>query len=174
MKSLSGGSKEQFYMILKAKKSGAIQFEGIGANYDQALKTFGGKTSGNKAENWGILFNSKGSINKYVGDTSSKDMLFRGENWMYWFLSEYTITYRKMWITWVHSEKEASITLKKEEDANKAADDAWRREFASRIMKYGTDLIDNFNGTGYMFAKTEKFIAIRYNVIKSEINYWTF
>jgi hypothetical protein len=41
-------------------------------------------------------------------------------------------------------------------------------------MTYGENLIDNFNGTGYMFAKNEKFIGIRYDVIKSEINYWSF
>ena len=76
------------------------------------------------------------------------------------------MTYRKMWITWVRTEGEASIVLKKEADAKKEADGVWRREFATRIMRYGGDLIDNFNGTGYMFAKNEKFIAIRYNVIK--------
>lgn len=41
-------------------------------------------------------------------------------------------------------------------------------------MKYGGELIDNFNGTGYMFAKNEKFIGIRFNMMKSEINFWTY
>lgn len=81
----------------------------------------------------------------------------------------------KMWTTWVHDEKGASITLKKEEDAIKAEQDAWKREvMASRIMKYGGDLIDNFNGTGYRFAKNEKFIGIRFNTVKNEMNYWSF
>ena len=41
-------------------------------------------------------------------------------------------------------------------------------------MRYGEDLIDNFNGTGYRFAKNEKFVGIRYNAMKNEINYWSY
>lgn len=101
-------------------------------------------------------------------------MLYRGENWGYWCWTEWIMSTKKLWTTWVHTEKEGGIILKKEQLALKEADDDWRRGFATRIMKYGGDLIDNFNGTGYRFAKNEKFIGIRYNVIKSEINYWTF
>jgi hypothetical protein len=78
------------------------------------------------------------------------------------------------WTTYVHNEQECHIVLKKEEDARKLEQDTWKKEFATRIMRYGDDLIDNFNGTGYRFAKNEKFIGIRYNALKNEINYWSF
>jgi hypothetical protein len=77
----------------------------------------------------------------------------------------------KWWVTWVHTESECGIVLKKTQLAKKAEDDAWRRDFATRIMRYGEDLMDNFNGTGYMFAKNEKFIGIRYNVVKNQMSY---
>jgi hypothetical protein len=84
------------------------------------------------------------------------------------------MTEMKWWITWVHSEKEAGIVLKKEMAAKAAAESEWRKSFATRIMRYGENLIDNFNGTGYRFAKDEKFIGITYNVIRPEMNYWSY
>lgn len=101
--------------------------EGIGASQTNAYKTFATKTTGVKAENWGILYHSNGKIYKIMGDTSNKDKLYSGDNWGYWAFSDWIMTSRKWWTTWIHTEKEASIILKKEQDALKAADDGLRR-----------------------------------------------
>jgi hypothetical protein len=154
------------------KKSRAMSIEGLGGDQKSALKVFSGKTSGEKASFWGVLFHSNGKIHKIVGDNSNK--LYKGDYWGYWFMTEYFTTQLKMWTTWVTSEKQASIMLKKELDAMNAERDNYRKDFASRIMRYGTDLIDNFNGTGYMFAKNEKFIGIRYNTERTDMNFWSY
>lgn len=159
-------------MLLMNKATSALKLEALGVNSNKAHQSFGAKTAGGAATYWGVLFNSNGKIYKIVGDNSNK--VYTGDYWGYWVITEYIQTSMSMWTTWVHNEHECHITLKKEEDAKKAEDDAWRRDFAMRIYNYGVDLIDNFNGTGYRFAKNEKFIGIRYNVIKSEINYWSF
>jgi hypothetical protein len=159
-------------MLLMNKKTSAFKFEAIGPNSNKAHADFGKQTAGGSALYWGILFNSNGKIYKIQGDNSNK--MYSGDYWGYWVMTEYIQTSMKMWTHVITNEKDAHITLKKEEDALKAEQDTWKREFASRIMKYGGDLIDNFNGTGYRFAKNEKFIAVRYNVMKSEMNYWTF
>jgi hypothetical protein len=104
MKLLFEGWTSQFYMLLKDKKSGEYKNEGLGSNKNSAYKEFGTKTTGSSAEYWGILYNSNGKIYKVMGDSSSKSMMFRGENWGYWCWSEWIMTYRKMWITWVHTE----------------------------------------------------------------------
>lgn len=41
-------------------------------------------------------------------------------------------------------------------------------------MAYGTDMVENFNGTGYRFLQREKFVGIKYDLSKSAINSWTF
>ena len=41
-------------------------------------------------------------------------------------------------------------------------------------MAYGTDIADNFDGTGYKFLQREKFFGIRYDLSKPAINFWTF
>lgn len=159
-------------MLLMNKATSALKIEAIGANSNKAYQTFGTKTAGGSAAYWGVLFNSNGKIYKIVGDNSNK--IYTGDYWGYWVMTEYIQTSMKMWTTYVHNEQECHIVLKKEEDARKAERDAWKREFATRIMRYGEDLIDNFNGTGYRFAKNEKFFGIRYNTAKSEINYWSY
>ena len=174
LKQFYEGTSGQYYMLLKNKKSGAFLNEGLGSASNKAYKTFGEKVSGNSALFWGILYHSNGKIYKINGDTTNKDLYYRGENWGYWVLSDWIMTQRKTWTTWVHTEKECNIVLKKEEDERKAQDAAWRKEHALRIMKYGGDLIDNFNGTGYKFARNEKFIAIRFDVVRSQINAWSY
>ena len=47
-----------------------------------------------------------------------------------------------------------------------------RKEIASRIITYGDDLMQNFNGTGYRFLKLERFMAIRYNLETGAITHW--
>jgi hypothetical protein len=104
MKLLFEGWSSQYYMLLKDRTSGEFTNEGLGANSNAAYTAFGAKTSGSSAGYWGIMYNSNGKIYKINGDTSSKNMLFRGENWGWWCWSEWIMTYRKMWITWVHTE----------------------------------------------------------------------
>ncbi len=71
MKKLFEGWSSKFYMLLKDKKSGDFKNEGLGANQNAALKSFGTKTSGKSAEYWGILYHSNGKIYKINGDTSN-------------------------------------------------------------------------------------------------------
>ena len=72
----------------------------------------------------------------------------------------------------IHSEKEAGIILESEHKAHLAEIAAKRKEIASRIITYGDDLMQNFNGTGYRFLKAEVFRAVRYNLETGGIAYW--
>jgi hypothetical protein len=135
MKSMWEGQTQQFWMLLMNRADKSFKLEPLGAGQDKAFKQFGTMCSGGSAEWWGVLFNTNGKLYKIIGDNSNK--LYQGDYWGYWFITEYIMTEMKWWITWVHTEKEAGIVLKKEMAARAAADSEWRKSFATRIMRYG-------------------------------------
>ena len=81
---------------------------------------------------------------------------------------------RKMFISYVKSEADAGLWTMKMENERVIKMQAYRKEFATRIINWGNNLYSNFNGTGYKFAKSENFVGFRYNVERSSVNYWVY
>jgi len=81
---------------------------------------------------------------------------------------------KKMFVEPCTNEKDAKIILKLDEEKRIADLKQKRQEVASRVIAYGQDLKDSFNGTGYRFLKQELFRGVRYNIEKDAVTYWNF
>jgi hypothetical protein len=90
------------YMLLMNRKTRAISVESYDANGESDFKK---KTRGDNAEYWGVMFNKNSRIVMWSSDDSNKGM--SGENWAYWFVTEYIMTEMKVWTTIVQNESQA-------------------------------------------------------------------
>ena len=171
---LRHGKDWQYYAVLKDKASGLVKLEPMGINGGEVTKKFDLKTRGSKATHTGVLYHANGNIYR-IAPADSKaaiDPLHKGENDALVAFAEYFMKVKKMFVGPIHSEKEAGIILESEHKAYLAEIVSKRKEIASRIIAYGDDLMQNFNGTGYRFLKAELFRAIRYNLETGAISYW--
>ena len=146
----------------------------MGINGGQVTKKFDEKTRGAKATHTGILYHANGNIYRIApGDPKNlKEPLKKGENEALITFAEYFLKVKKMFVGPMHSEKEAGIILESEHKAHLLEIAAKRKEIAQRIITYGDDLMQNFNGTGYRFLKAERFRAVRYNLETGAIGNW--
>lgn len=171
---LRHGKDYQYFAILKDKDSGLVKQEAMGIKGAEVTKKFDEKTRGAKATHTGILYHANGNIYRIApGDPKNiKEPLKKGENEAYIAFAEYFIKVKKMFAAPVTKEKDAGIILESEHQAYLADVKAKRKEIAQRIITYGDDLMQNFNGTGYRFLKLERFRAIRYNLETGAIAQW--
>jgi hypothetical protein len=171
---LRHGKDYQYFAILKDKSSGLVKQEPMGTNGNEATKKFDEKTRGAKATHTGILYHANGNIYRIApaDPKNAKDPVHKGENDALVAFTEYFFKVKKMFTGPIKSEKEAGIILESEHKAHLAEVASKRKEIAQRIIAYGDDLKQNFNGTGWRFLKQEHFRAVRYNLETGAINYW--
>lgn len=174
--SLKKGKDFQYYAVLKDKKSEAVKLEAMGINGAEVTKKFDTKCNGAKATHTGVLYHANGNIYRIApaDPTKIKDPIHKGENDALVAFAEFFMKNKKMWAAPVKVERDAKIVLKSEEDKRLSDLKGGRKEIAQRMIAYGQDLKDNFNGTGYRFQKNELFRGVRYNIERDSVTYWNF